>query len=82
MSSKITIAVTGAAGIAYSLLPRLGELDHPDSTIKLQLLEIEPAMGKLEGVVMELEDCAYPFIESISYTSSEEGLLTAPTSLS
>ena len=62
------IAVTGAAGqICYSLLFRLaaGDLLGKDQPIVLHLLEIPPAMGALEGVVMELNDCAFPLLHRI-----------------
>ena len=67
----VNVTVTGAAGqIAYALLPRLGELlTHPDMLISLRLLDIEPCMQTLQGVVMELEDCALPFIHNIIYTA-------------
>ena len=71
---KLSVTVTGAAGqISYALLPRLGELlDHPDQKIDLRLLEIEAGMPRLKAVVMELEDCAFPFIDTITATSDEE----------
>jgi malate dehydrogenase len=65
--------VTGAAGnIGYSLLFRIaaGQLLGPDQPIVLHLLEIEPAMKALEGVVMELDDCAFPLLSDIVATSS------------
>lgn len=73
MSSKtpITVAVTGAAGqIGYSLLFRIasGALFGPDQPVNLRLIEIEPAMGALGGVVMELDDCAFPLLNSITPT--------------
>ncbi|HXF29408.1 MAG TPA: malate dehydrogenase, partial [Chlamydiales bacterium] len=70
--STIHIAVTGAAGqIAYSLLFRLaaGELFGTDQKIALHLLEIPEATPFLEGVKMELEDCAFPLLESITIGS-------------
>ncbi|MEC8064173.1 MAG: malate dehydrogenase [Pseudomonadota bacterium] len=72
--SSISLAVTGAAGnIAYALLPRLGELlQDTETTLSLRLLEVESRMHALEGVVMELEDCAFPFIDEIIYTSNAE----------
>jgi malate dehydrogenase len=60
--------VTGAAGqIGYSLLFRIaaGELLGPDQPVILQLLEITPALGALEGVVMELDDCAFPLLAGV-----------------
>ncbi len=71
MKPPIPIAVTGAAGqINYSLLFRLaaGELLGHDQPIILRLLEIPPAMQTLRGVVMELNDCAYPLLHQIVIT--------------
>ncbi|MGZ8137257.1 MAG: malate dehydrogenase [Methylococcaceae bacterium] len=71
MKTPIHIAVTGAAGqISYSLLFRLaaGQLLGPDQPIVLHLLEITPAMGALEGVVMELHDCANPLLHRVEIT--------------
>jgi malate dehydrogenase len=68
----IRVTVTGAAGqICYSLLFRIaaGELFGRDQPVDLRLLEIEPAMKALEGVVMELDDCASPLIAGIEATS-------------
>ena len=73
--SKVKVAVTGAAGqIGYSLLFRLasGEVFGPDTKIDLQLLEITPALPMLEGVVMELNDCAFPLLENIVVTDNAE----------
>lgn len=67
-ASPLKVAVTGAAGqIGYSLLFRLagGSLLGPDCTIELRLLEIEPALKALEGVVMELDDCAFPLLAGV-----------------
>ena len=76
MSRKsVKVAVTGAAGqIGYSLLPRLasGEVFGPDTKITLQLLEITPALSALAGVVMELNDCAFPLLENIIITDDPE----------
>jgi malate dehydrogenase len=61
----VRVAVTGAAGqIGYSLLFRIasGSMLGPDQPVILQLLEITPALGALDGVVMELEDCAFPLL--------------------
>jgi malate dehydrogenase len=66
--STLKVAVTGAAGqIGYSLLFRLasGSLAGPDRPIELRLLEIEPALKALEGVVMELDDCAFPLLAGV-----------------
>jgi malate dehydrogenase len=66
--SPVKVAVTGAAGqIGYSLLPRIasGQLLGPDTKIELRLLEIAPALKALEGVVMELDDCAFPCLAGV-----------------
>src|SRR4030088_1492406 len=66
--SPVRVAVTGAAGqIGYSLLFRVasGAMLGPDQPVILQLLEISPAMDALRGVVMELEDCAFPTLAGI-----------------
>ena len=71
MKTPVDIAVTGAAGqISYSLLFRLaaGDLLGPEQPIILHLLEITPAMDALKGVVMELNDCAYPLLRKIIIT--------------
>ncbi len=70
--SPIHVTVTGAAGqIGYSLLFRIGsgQLFGPDQPVVLRLLEIEPAMKVLEGVVMEIDDCAFPLVTDIVSTS-------------
>lgn len=71
-ATPVKIAVTGAAGqIGYSLLFRIaaGDLLGPDTPVQLQLLEIEPALKSLEGVVMELDDCAFPLLDSVEIGS-------------
>ena len=71
--NPIHVTVTGAAGqIGYALLFRIasGALFGPDQPVVLRLLEIEPAMKALEGLVMELEDEAHPLLEGIVPTSS------------
>lgn len=71
-STPVQVTVTGAAGqIGYSLLFRIasGALLGPDQPIVLRLLEIEPAMKALEGVIMELDDCAFPLLAGIEPTS-------------
>ncbi len=68
-ASPVRVAVTGAAGqIGYSLLFRVasGGLFGPDQPVILQLLEITPALGALEGVVMELNDCAFPLVAGVT----------------
>jgi len=72
MTTPVHVTVTGAAGqIGYSLLFRIasGQMLGPDTPIVLHLLEIEPAMKALEGVVMELDDCAFPLLTDIEATS-------------
>ncbi len=72
MTSPVHVTVTGAAGqIGYQLLFRIasGQMLGPDTPIVLRLLEIEPAMKALEGVVMELDDCAFPLLSGVEYTS-------------
>ncbi len=70
--SKVKVAVTGAAGqISYSLLFRIasGELFGPETKVSLNLVEIEHAMKALEGVAMEIDDCAFAALESMTLTS-------------
>lgn len=72
---SVQVAVTGAAGqIGYSLLFRLasGEVFGQNTKITLKLLEITPALPALEGVVMELNDCAFPLLEKIVTTDDPE----------
>jgi malate dehydrogenase len=67
--SPVHVAVTGAAGqIGYSLVFRIasGHLLGPDQPVVLSLLEITPAMGALEGVAMELDDCAFPLLADLA----------------
>lgn len=71
MNQPVRVAVTGAAGqIGYALLFRIasGEMLGPDQPVILQLLEIPPAMKALDGVVMELEDCAFPLLRGVVTT--------------
>jgi len=71
----IRVAVTGAAGqIGYSLVFRLasGAMLGPDRPVILQMLEIPPALGALEGVAMELEDCAFPLLAGMVKTDDPE----------
>ncbi len=70
-ASPVRVAVTGAAGqIGYSLLFRIasGAMLGPDTPVRLQLLEITPALDALRGVQMELEDCAFPLLDSVVTT--------------
>lgn len=72
MSQTLKVAVTGAAGqIGYAFLFRLasGQVFGPEVTLELQLLEVEPALAALKGVVMELDDCAFPLVQSITATA-------------
>ncbi|MDP0490541.1 MAG: malate dehydrogenase [Verrucomicrobiota bacterium JB023] len=72
MKEAITISVTGAAGqIGYALLFRIasGAVFGPDQPVNLRLIEIEPGMPALEGVMMELDDCAFPLLESMHGTT-------------
>ena len=75
MARTVRVAVTGAAGqIGYAILPRLasGEVFGPDVRVRLHLLEITPALPALEGVVMELEDCAFPLLDPVVVTDQAE----------
>lgn len=72
MKIPLVVSVTGAAGqIGYSLLPRIasGQVFGHDQPVALRLIEIEPGMKALQGVVMELNDCAFPLLDSIEATS-------------
>ena len=72
MKSPVKVAVTGAAGqIGYSLLFRIasGSMFGPDQPVELELIEIPEALKALEGVVMELEDCAFPLIAKLTPTA-------------
>lgn len=75
MKPPIKVAVTGAAGqIGYALLPRIasGSMFGPDQPVELRLLEITPALKSLEGVVMELHDCAFPLLRDVIATDSAD----------
>src|SRR5215470_414099 len=72
MKHPIKVAVTGAAGqICYALLFRIasGQMFGPDQPLILHLVEIPDALGALDGVVMELHDCAFPLLESVVPTA-------------
>jgi malate dehydrogenase len=77
MKSPLRVAVTGAAGqIGYSLLFRIasGQMFGLDQPVILHLIEIEPALPTLSGVVMELQDCAFPLVKGIVPTANlDEG---------
>ncbi|MBF0349640.1 MAG: malate dehydrogenase [SAR324 cluster bacterium] len=69
---KVKVAVTGAAGqIGYAILFRLasGAIFGPDTAVELQLIELEQALPALEGVKMELDDCAFPLLQKVTLTS-------------
>jgi malate dehydrogenase len=71
VKQPVKVAVTGAAGqIGYALLFRIaaGDMLGPDQPVDLHLLEITPALGALNGVVMELNDCAFPLLNNIVAT--------------
>ncbi|MFI4919050.1 MAG: malate dehydrogenase [Legionellales bacterium] len=71
-NNKIRVAVTGAAGqIGYALLFRIasGQMFGPHTDVELNLLELEPALPSLEGVAMELDDCAFPLLKRIVCTA-------------
>ncbi len=75
MSSPVRVTVTGAAGqIGYALVFRIasGQMFGPDTPVELRLLEIAPALPALEGVAMELNDCAFPLLAGIELTDSAE----------
>src|SRR5579871_6795327 len=77
MKAPLRIAVTGAAGqIGYSLLFRIasGSMFGAERPVILHLIEIEPALPALQGVVMELQDCAFPLLKGVVATASlDEG---------
>jgi len=69
---RVKVAVTGAAGqIGYALVFRIasGQMFGPDTAVELHMLELPAAMGSLEGVAMELDDCAFPLLKKVVYTS-------------
>lgn len=71
-NKNVRVAVTGSAGqIGYALLFRIasGQMFGPDTDIHLNLLELEAALPALKGVVMELDDCAFPLLKSVTQTS-------------
>ena len=75
MARTVRVAVTGAAGqIGYALLPRLasGEVFGHDTRVSLNLLEITPALPAIEGVVMELDDCAFPLLDDVVVTDKAD----------
>ncbi len=75
MSTPVRVAVTGAAGqIGYALVFRIasGQMFGPDRPVELRLLEITPALPALEGVAMELDDCAFPLLRGVELTDSAD----------
>ena len=76
-STPVRVAITGAAGqIGYALLFRIasGAMFGPDQPVILHLIEIEPALPALHGVVMELDDCAFPLLQGVVATADlDEG---------
>ena len=75
MSKPVKVAVTGGAGqIGYALLPRIatGDMLGRDTPVELRLLEIPEAMKAVTGVVMELEDSAFPLLEGVEITDDAE----------
>ena len=76
-TNAVRVAVTGAAGqIGYSLLFRIasGAMFGPNHPVILHLIEIEPALPALQGVVMELDDCAFPLLKGVVPTANlDEG---------
>ncbi|MGD9420441.1 MAG: malate dehydrogenase [Verrucomicrobiota bacterium JB025] len=85
MKAPITVSVTGAAGqIGYALLFRIasGAVFGSDQPVNLRLIEIEPGMGALQGVMMELDDCAFPLLGEVVGTSDlDEGFKDADWAL-
>lgn len=72
MSKRVKVAITGAAGqIGYALVFRIasGQMFGPDTEVELQLLELEPVLPALNGVAMELDDCAFPLLKNIVCSS-------------
>ncbi|MDP8975432.1 MAG: malate dehydrogenase [Actinomycetota bacterium] len=78
--TPLHVTITGAAGqIGYALVFRVasGQMFGPDQPVVLRLLEVEPAMGALEGVAMELEDCAFSLLADVVTTSQLEHAFAA-----
>ncbi len=75
MTNRVKVAITGAAGqIGYAILFRIasGQMFGPDTEVELQLLELPQALGALEGVKMELDDCAFPLLKNVVCTDKME----------
>jgi len=81
MKTPITVSITGAAGqIGYALLFRIasGFVFGPDQPVNLRLIEIEPGLPALQGVMMELDDCAFPLLNEVVGTADlDEGFKDA-----
>ena len=78
MSTPIKVAITGAGGqIGYALIFRIasGGLFGPDQRVSLGLLEITPALPAMTGLIMELQDCAFPLLADVKATDKAEGRL-------
>lgn len=74
-NKRVKVALTGAAGqIGYAILFRIasGQMFGPDTEVELQLLELPQALGALEGVKMELDDCAFPLLKNVVCTDKME----------
>jgi hypothetical protein len=75
MTTPVRVAVTGAAGqIGYALLFRIasGAMFGPDTPVALNLIEIPPALDALQGVAMELDDCAFPLLADTVLTADQD----------
>lgn len=75
MTEPVRVAITGGAGqISYSLIFRIaaGDMLGPDQPVILQLLEIPPALDALKGVVMEINDCAFPLVHDVTASDKPE----------
>src|SRR5690242_14853356 len=75
MTTPIRVAITGAAGnIGYAIAFRIanGDLFGPNQPVILHMLEITPALKALEGVAMELDDCAFPLLQGMVLTDSAD----------
>ncbi|MCG9875442.1 MAG: malate dehydrogenase [Leptospiraceae bacterium] len=75
MNKAVKVAVTGGAGqIGYSLLFRIasGAMFGPETPVELQLLELEQALPAARGVIMELDDCAFPLLQKVSVSHKAE----------
>jgi malate dehydrogenase len=78
VKKRLKVAVTGAAGqIGYQLIFRIanGEMFGPHTELELHLLEIEQALGTLRGILMELEDCAFPLLKNLQYGSNADAMM-------